>query len=205
MRVILISTIIFSSFVSCSLSYRVLSGIKRPKVESCKSISNYVDRKGLSKNNLFFLTDSCYIRLISSNNKYFATYEVFDAKGNTIKLIDSIKNECYGNIEKELLLLGKNANWTVDINSELNFFDLRRNLRNLNGSEPTFNPSIENGKSFHVVVYWSKFMGKYTKSLFSIAKKLEEVPTTDVYLVNMDKYYLMGDSLQKLKIHINGR
>ena len=184
---------------SCKMIHiRLLLGIKNPKVESCASINTFLDEQKLDSLNSFVFNDSIYIDLVTKHQKYFSTYEVYNSSFKKLILIDSLKNDCYGSITKELMLLEKGS-WSEDTTAIFDYKSLIKELR------PTSNKSIDEiqEKSYYIVFYWAKFMGTYTKSLLQIAKELERNPRYKVILINMDINDQMKKELQQIEMKIN--
>ncbi|MEY5001037.1 MAG: hypothetical protein RLZZ211_1073 [Bacteroidota bacterium] len=185
-------------FSSCKLIHtRLILGIKNPKIESYRSINSFLDKQNLDKLHSFVLSDSIYIGLITNHQKYFATYEVYDASMKKLILVDSLKKECYGSITKELVYLEKGS-WKEDTAGPVKLQNLLKELKSTSNS---IIPSIAD-KNYNIVFYWSKFMGKYTKSILQIAKEIEDNPNYNIMFINMDINDQMSSDLQDLNMNI---
>jgi hypothetical protein len=192
------SLFFFLLFSSCKLLHtRLILGIKNPKIESYRSINSFLDKQNLDTLHSFVLSDSIYIGLITNHQKYFATYEVYDASMKKLIIIDSLKKECYGSITKELVLL-EQGSWKEDTAGPVKLQNLLKELKSTSNSTI---PSITD-KHYNIVFYWSKFMGKYTKSILLIAKEIEGNPNYNIMFINMDINDQMSSDLQDLKMHI---
>jgi len=196
--------VVFFFLSSCSLLYKkIYLGIKKPKLESTESISSHLINFGIDTSSAYILKDSLYIELISSNYKYLATYEVYNSELNKVIPTDSLVDFCYGNIQKQLMHVSQRDLWEKDTSSLFSFDLIKKNLLKLNGNNRVKIDSEDN----YIVLFWAKFMGRYSNSILNIAKSLQNHPpsSTKIIIVNMDKNVYMNDTLKKTEYNFTSK
>lgn len=200
------SLLILLAFTSCTFIYtRTVLGIRKPHIESCKSLTSYLSKEDVDTMDAYILSDSLYLTLISTSNKYFSKYEVYNSNFQKLELKDSVKNQCYGNIQRELMTIGQKDAWQPDTNIQLKFEVLQRHLKTLNGVSMT-SGNFQRA-DYYIVFYWAKFMGTYTRSILEIAGNMQQQNKAShkIMTINMDLNDQMSDSLQQIEINVTRR
>ena len=175
-------------------------GIRKPRVENQESLSRFLLKNEIDTSAAFFLSDSLYISLISSDSKFFSKYEVYDFQFKKIVPKDTLTNQCYGSIELILQNINDQSLWEYDTLNQIQ--SLEDNMKQISGGK--LSHPIFSSQKYYVIFYWAKFMGKYTESLLDIASDLEKLNKTNVEIVtiNMDKNVVMADSIKNLDFNI---
>ncbi|MFH1159449.1 MAG: hypothetical protein V1733_00680 [bacterium] len=180
-----ISTIILTCLVgffltSCKSILVPLSGLKQPKLESIKSVSDYLEKKKIEQyDTLYICPDSAALYTLMFKIKDFPRTILFDR--NDVSVLQSDSGYCPGKAE----LFMRNLSLSTSLRSD-DRFSMKEIFQWVHpvvwNSETTQDPD------FTLFVFWAKYCGSLNNSVFRVMKGIQENPNikTRIYLVNID-------------------
>jgi len=181
--------------LSCSPIVRFMYGIKKPKIENEKSISNYAMKIDMSKGNIYSLSFEDYIKTLDLINKKVPEVWIFNREGNFVPYGEAWA--CNASAFDFIKNLSDSVNYQSQNNPSFNSLPFR--LKDLNGNNVEI---VLSDANYHVFIYWAKFAGKLNKDHVKVWENqaLDNSKTKiKVYKVNMDfQEYWGSETLDKL-------
>ncbi len=181
--------------LSCSPIVRFMYGIKKPKIENEKSISNYAMKIDMSKGNIYSLSFEDYKKTLDLINKKVPEVWIFNKEGNFVPYGEAWA--CNASAFDFIKNLSDSVHYYSQNNPSFNSLPFR--LKDLNGNNVEIDLSDAN---YHVFIFWAKFAGKLNKDHVKVWENqaLENRKTKiKVYKVNMDFQEHWGsETLDKL-------
>lgn len=196
LHLIKLSMLIMSMLLlSCSPIVRFMYGIKKPKIENEKTISNYAMKIDMSKGNIYSLSFEDYKRTLDLINKKVPEVWIFNKEGNFVPYGEAWA--CNASAFDFIKNLSDSVHYHSQNNPSFNSLPFR--LKDLNGNNVEIDLSDAN---YHVFIFWAKFAGKLNKDHVKVWENqaLENRKTKiKVYKVNMDFQEHWGsETLDKL-------
>lgn len=196
LHLIKLSMLIMSMLLlSCSPIVRFMYGIKKPKIENEKTISNYAMKIDMSKGNIYSLSFEDYKRTLDLINKKVPEVWIFNNEGNFVPYGEAWA--CNASAFDFIKNLSDSVHYHSQNNPSFNSLPFR--LKDLNGNNVEIDLSDAN---YHVFIFWAKFAGKLNKDHVKVWENqaLENRKTKiKVYKVNMDFQEHWGsETLDKL-------
>lgn len=181
--------------LSCSPIVRFMYGIKKPKIENEKSISNYAMKIDMSKGNIYSLSFEDYKKTLDLINKKVPEVWIFNKEGNFVPYGEAWA--CNASAFDFIQNLSDSVHYHSQNNPSFNSLPFR--LKDLKGNNVEIDLSDAN---YHVFIFWAKFAGKLNKDHVKVWENqaLENRKTKiKVYKVNMDFQEHWGsETLDKL-------
>ena len=136
-----------------------LYGIKKPKVESERSILKYAFKKGLLQDNIFTLSQDDWTWAVQNISfaKSIPDIMVFDKNGNLLKYRE--ESQCNAKAFSFLSSLTKESKFEYD--SLLTMKDLTTKLKDLKGNNTSF--TINDSTDYYVFIFWAVWIGRLNK------------------------------------------
>lgn len=157
---VIVSLILLAFFPSCkTFILKSLYGIKKPKVESERSILKYASKKGLLQDNIFTLNQDDWTWAVQNISfaKSIPDIMVFDKNGNLLKYRE--ESQCNAKAFSFLLSLTKESKFEYD--SLLTMKDLTIKLKDLKGNIASF--TINDSTDYYVFIFWAVWIGRLNK------------------------------------------
>lgn len=141
---------------SCSPIIKLYMGVKKPKIENEKSLTKYLEKKGLQTDNLYALdmTDYQYLDRIVNGAPDIM---IFTSDGKLIKY----KPDTSCNASAFGFLETVDPKMKFDYIDSVSFEDCFSRLRDLNG-KPVVIQKSEN-IDFYLIIFWARFIGRLNK------------------------------------------
>ncbi len=144
-------------------------------------MNRFLQKNEFDTSNVYLLKPVAYVDLAETSSKYFATWELFNHKGVLLVPRHDSVNSCISNIEYFIQYIENNSYKEDTIrNLQKDLFQQFTNTNILN------NTKMEE-QNYTLVLYWTVFMGKYSKDILSLEHfaNLSESKIS-VIKVNMD-------------------
>lgn len=156
----IVSLILLAFLPSCkTFILKSLYGIKKPKVESERSILKYASKKGLLQDNIFTLTQDDWTWAVQNISfaKSIPDIMVFDKNGNLLKYRE--ESQCNAKAFSFLSSLTKESKFEYD--SLVTMKDLTIKLKDLKGNNTSF--TINDSTDYYVFIFWAVWIGRLNK------------------------------------------
>jgi len=157
---VIVLFILLAFLPSCkTFILKSLYGIKKPKVESERSILKYASKKGLLQDNIFTLTQDDWTWAVQNISfaKSIPDIMVFDKNGNLLKYRE--ESQCNAKAFSFLSSLTKENKFEYD--SLLTMKDLTTKLKDLKGNNTSF--TINDSTDYYVFIFWAVWIGRLNK------------------------------------------
>jgi hypothetical protein len=147
------------SFVvpGCTKIFMYSYGIRNPKIESPKSITEYLKKNGLKTESSYALKDTVTLNAFFKSNIGSPEIRFYDKNGYLMLYRDNKK--C--NAQNDSLIEFLDPKNVIRIDSSQNIYPYLNNLRSLNGEK--VNIGEFQGYDFYLITYWAKWAGKVNK------------------------------------------
>ena len=153
-KILLILTLIFLS--SCNLVLKTLYGVKKPKIETEKSLKDYLKRKGINADNIYAVNKDDYVKIIKQI-KNIPEILVFDKNGNNIKYKET--KQCNAKAFDFIETLSKNTSFIYNDSLKLN--DYLKKLKDFSGNPVKYNKKFNT--DFYLFIFWTRYIGRLNK------------------------------------------
>lgn len=188
---IILSLFIISLFIlsSCKvpLHYRILFGIKNSKPKTEQQLLNFIKKNNYSVENHYGLATEpfSYKAQLAGTPTWF----LYNKNGFRVLPKDSLVATCSGRIAYFLENFVKDSLFVVDYSSNLKKDSLYTSgLLKLNGT--TSVKMDEQLSDYTLIIYWSTFMGSYSKQMLLLEQNFDKAKCTGLkfrtYKINMD-------------------
>lgn len=183
-------------FVGCSPVAKMLYGIKKPKVENKKTLTEYMMKLKMQQQNVYALSFEEFKPSLKRIKNSIPEVLIFNSQGKYIPYGDeyACNAHAFDFIEK----LNRNSVYTISDN--LNMATISKGLCNLDGVQ-VVEPISEN-TDFYVFIYWAKWAGKLNKDHVVVWEKqaLEnQHANIKLITVNVDSQVFWGsENLKKV-------
>lgn len=180
---------------SCQPILNLYMGVKKPKIENEKSLTKYLEKKGLRTDNLYALdiTDYQYLDSIVDG---VPDIMIFSSDGRLIKY----KPDTSCNASAFSFLETVKPNMKFDYINCVSFDDCFSRLKDLKGN-PVVIKKSEN-IDFYLIIFWARFIGRLNKDHVKIWEE-QALNNTNakikVFKVNKDMQEWWDDNNTKNK------
>ena len=167
---IMVFSVIFS-FSSCNelkiTLLKTIYGIKKPKIETEKSLTKYLKRKKINSNNVYTLDEKDYYqiqKLVSAGIPDIIVYDCKNDKPIKYREDTMCNGYAFGFIER----LKKDTTFQY-VDTIPNFSDLISMLRDLKGNVA----NIEKNKNadYYLFIFWARYTGRLNKNHVKVWEK----------------------------------
>ena len=162
-----------------------LYGVKKPRVESEKSILKYASKKGLRQDNIYTFNHNDWKWAVENipYAKSIPDIIVFDKNGKMLKYRE--ESQCNAKVFPFIASLTKETSFEYD--SLLTFKELTSKLKDLKGNKAFI--SIDDSTDYYVFIFWAVWTGRLNKD--HVKEWEKEAYNNDhclikVFKVNMD-------------------
>ncbi|MCT4562368.1 MAG: hypothetical protein N4A41_13445 [Crocinitomicaceae bacterium] len=169
----------------------MISGVRKPKIENFSSINKFLLKNNYPLRQSYVPTDTLFVDFVEEDNRNaLANFHLIHHSGKKYTIKESLKQDCYGNIQDYVEKAGDTSIWIA--NGEVNIDHIFSNLNSTN--ETPFDRNELLNREWYFLIHWTKFMGVHTKTVLSFSKKLpQNIP---FFYVNMDMQETMSTELK---------
>lgn len=184
-KIVIIAFIIFGilSLSSCKFVIKTFYGIKKPKIETEKSLKKYLKRKGINSNNIYAVSQNDFMQ-ITKQIGGIPEILIFDKNGNNIMYKE--EGQCNANAFDFIDNISKDMKFKY--NNSLKLDNYISKLKYFNGKPATIDKSKD--IDFYLFIFWARYTGRLNKNHVKIWEKLANNNTKcniKVIKVNLDK------------------
>lgn len=165
---------------SCKHSLILLSGLKQPDLESVRSVSDYLGKKGITGfDTLYVCRDSASLSGLMATIKAFPATLLFDRYGYVVHPSDTAY--CPGKAEGLIRHLSPASSGKQT--SRLSLHGIRRWTLPI-----AWNQATMQDPDFSLFVFWARYCGSLNNGAFRVMKAASENHEirVNIYLVNVD-------------------
>ena len=143
--------------MSCNPLIKTYYGIKKPKIENKRSLTQYLNRKKINTGNVYAVDYEDYKNII---NKIKGVPEIliFDKKGRAIQYRN--EEECNAEAFDFIEKLSVNDKFIYD--DSINLKQYLSMLKDLDGKKAYI--PLENKADFYLFIFWAKYTGRLNKN-----------------------------------------
>lgn len=209
MRFISISSFVLCACIvsSCSLliTQKLFLGVRNPKNKTEAEIRKFI-RKNDGIDSTITLNKAGYLAKVTRSSAYLSTWELYDKNGFLLIPIDSNINFCNSYTQAFIKNIHPTNYLTDSTTNIYNDSILTSSLTNLSGKNK-LSFSLDTTAQYHLLIYWSTFMGKYSSDLFKLEKlasnnRSATFSTTKINMDLKDFYNMKRDDLN-IKLRVN--
>jgi len=196
MRKILLFGVLFG-LTSCQPIIKLFYGIKNPKVENEQTLTKYMSKKDINKDNVYTVDFDNYQTSLESINSKIPEVFIFNKKGQFIPYGEEYA--CNASAFSFIENLNKDSSYNSTNNTTLDrtligLCDLKGQPRTINTSDNT---------DFFVFIYWTRWAGKLNKDHVKVWEQQalsNDKADIKVVKINMDFQEFWGEeNLNKIK------
>lgn len=184
-KIVIIAFIVFGmfSFSSCQFALKTFYGIKKPKVETEKSLTKYLKRKDVKNSNIYAVSFEDYVEIIKQV-KGIPEIMIFSADGKNIKYKE--EGQCNGYAFGFVETLSSKD--TLQFVDSLYLDNYLRKLKDFSGKQIEFKK--QSGTDFYLFIYWARYTGRLNKDHVKIWEEQannNQNSKIEVIKVNLDE------------------
>lgn len=193
---LIFSVILISTGCNLMIAQRVFFGVRKAKPKSKHEIIRFLEKNSFNIST-HGLTTNAYNYQIAKSSSYFSTWELWNKDGYKVEPTNEAIKSCSGTQELFITTLKNDSSHYID--STKNIFKdtiLIVGLSNLDGKTSKIKKKIE--ADFLLVIYWSTFMGKYSKQVLELENSIKNNKNinAEIIKVNMDyRNYMKNEGL----------
>jgi len=200
--IILVAAILLIFLSGCTSVLKILYGVKKPKVESEKSILKYAAKKGLLLDNMYAFSEEDWIWAIKNISfaKAIPDIMVFNKDGNLLKYRE--ESQCNAKAFSFISSLTKEIMFNYEYDPSLKMNDLTSKLKDLKGNAVSF--PVNDSTDFYVFIFWARWLGRLNKDHVKVWEKealQNKNCSIKVFKINMDQqaWWKKNSSLNEKK------
>lgn len=196
MRTILFFGILFG-LVSCQPTIKLFYGIKIPKIENQQTLTKYLSKKDLKKDNVYTVDFNNYPRHLKGIHSKIPEVFIFNQKGQFI-----LYGEEYAcNASAFTFIENLNKDSIYNSTSKSNLDSILIGLCDLKGQANTIDTS--DNIDYFLFIYWTRWAGKLNKDHVKVWEQQalnNDKANIQVIKINMDFQEFWGEeNLNKIK------